>query len=87
VRPCTDGAQCSNGVCVNDGTTSLCSQGCSTTTGCPTGFDCLAREHAGVLAAESRRLRHAARPGINDLCYIENPGIRTTRGIRRAGRS
>ena len=46
--PCTSGADCSSGICVNDGTRSFCTVDCTNDCGCPNSYACYPTTMAGV---------------------------------------
>lgn len=72
--PCTSGSQCSNGVCVGDGSgDTLCSSGCGGGADCPQGFSCVATTTSvGVCWPDNPAScgGEDSRGQLNDLCYL-----------------
>jgi hypothetical protein len=54
--PCTTGADCATGVCVDDKGTQYCSRTCSSTDHCPTHFECTAASKSAIDAGEPAKV-------------------------------
>ncbi len=52
---CFVGAECGAGVCVDDGASEYCSQGCAPTDPCPTDFTCVAAPGGDLVCVRSPR--------------------------------